>query len=208
MHAVAADRFGPAIALRGRPTAPARLRLVSDSSDFAMLIVAIAERRDRQAFARLFEHFAPRVKAYLLKLGSGPETAEELAQETLLTVWRRSASFDPARAAASTWVFAIARNLRIDLARRERRPLPGEALANDSEVLQPDAELEAAQDARRVASALKGLTAEQAEVIRLAFYSDKPHSEIAEDLTLPLGTVKSRIRLAMSRLRAILEETE
>jgi RNA polymerase sigma-70 factor (ECF subfamily) len=182
------------------------LRDLTEPADFSGWILAIAEHGDRAAFSELFDHFAPRVKAYLLRLGTNPETAEELAQETLLTVWRRSASFDPARAAASTWIFAIARNLRIDLARRERRPLPGEESLVTGEVPQPDALLEAAQDARRVAAALSILPDEQAEAIRLAFFSDKPHAEIALDLALPLGTVKSRIRLAMGRLRALLED--
>ena len=173
--------------------------------DFSGLIMAIAQHGDREAFASLFNHFAPRVKGYLTRLGTTPEAAEELAQETLLTVWRRAAAFDPARAAASTWIFAIARNLRIDLARRERRPLPGEQPAPE-ETPRPDAELEAAQDERRVAAALAALPAEQAQAVRLAFFSDKPHAQIALDLSLPLGTVKSRIRLAMARLRILLEE--
>jgi RNA polymerase sigma-70 factor (ECF subfamily) len=204
MHVAAAVCLG---ALRPpRQAAGLPLRAVNDAVDYSSLILAIAERGDRQAFSRLFQHFAPRIKAYLLKLGAAPEAAEELAQETLLIVWRRSASFDPSRAAASTWVFAIARNLRIDLARRERRPLPGEDFHDAGESPRPDHLLEAAQDARRVAAALSALPEEQAQALRLAFFSDKPHSEIALDLRLPLGTVKSRIRLAMGRLRALLED--
>jgi RNA polymerase sigma-70 factor (ECF subfamily) len=178
---------------------------MTETRDLSALIVAVAERGDRDAFASLFNHFAPRVKAYLMKLGTTSEAAEELAQETLLAVWRRAAGFDPARAAASTWVFAIARNLRIDLARRERRPLPGEQPAPE-QAPRPDAQLATLQDERRVATALAALPAEQAEAVRMAFFSDKPHSEIALDLSLPLGTVKSRIRLAMGRLRILLEE--
>jgi RNA polymerase sigma-70 factor (ECF subfamily) len=141
-------------------------------------------------------------------MGAASETAEELAQETLLTVWRRAEAFDPGRAAASTWIFTIARNLRIDVARRERRPLPGEDLTEPASApVQPDAGVSALQDEDRIAAAIAALPLEQSQVVRLAFFADKPHSEIASDLALPLGTVKSRLRLAMAKLRALLEET-
>ena len=183
-------------------------RASSASPSLSGLIVAIAKRRDRDAFCLLFNHFAPRVKSYMLRLGATSETAEELAQETLLIVWRRAGSFDPNRAAASTWIFTIARNLRIDVARRERRPLPGE---DPSDVtlgpIQPDAGLSAVEDVDRIAAAIATLPCEQSEVIRLAFFADKPHTEIADDLSLPLGTVKSRLRLAMTKLRGLLEES-
>jgi RNA polymerase sigma-70 factor (ECF subfamily) len=176
-------------------------------NDFSAMITAIAERADRGAFAVLFNHFAPRVKSYLLRLGAGAEAAEELAQETLLTVWRRAASYDPAKAAASTWIFTIARNLRIDLIRRERRPelTDDPALVPEPEP-SPDRALQAVQEESRIAAAMALLPPEQAEVIRLSFFSDKPHSEIAGVLNLPLGTVKSRVRLAMLRLRQLLED--
>ncbi len=170
-------------------------------------IQAIAERGDREAFAALFEHFAPRVKSYLLRLGASPELAEELAQETLLTVWRRAAAFDAARAAASTWIFTIARNLRIDAARRAHRNFATDDPTDEAPApVAPDETLSALQDETRIGAAIAALSAEQSQVVRLAFFSDKPHSEIAEDLALPLGTVKSRLRLAMSRLRAMLGE--
>ena len=217
MHALALDSTHPAIILAPRAVrrggAGAR-RMIGVGSGFpaatvpgpSALIVAIAERGDREAFAQLFNHFAPRVKSYLLRMGTAPEAAEDLAQETLLTVWRRAASFDPARAAASTWIFTIARNLRIDVARRERRPLPGEDWAEAGQgPVTPDAGLAALEDERRIAAAIASLPAEQLQVVRLAFFSDKPHAEIAVDLALPLGTVKSRLRLAMAKLRALLE---
>jgi RNA polymerase sigma-70 factor (ECF subfamily) len=119
-------------------------------------------------------------------------------------VWRKARAFDPAQAAASTWIFAIARNLRIDVARREARPLPGETPLID-EPPSPGARLEAAQDERRLAVALAALPYEQLQVVRLAYFSDQPHTEIADDLSLPLGTVKSRMRLAMAKLRAMLD---
>ena len=179
---------------------------VSSAARMSGLVGAIAANGDRDAFAALFSHFAPRVKSYLLRLGATPEAAEEMAQETLLSVWRKAAAFDPRRAAASTWVFTIARNLRIDALRRERRPM-GQDLADASpQPATPHAAMAALQDEARIDRAIAGLSAEQAQVVRLAFFSDKPHSEIAGELGLPLGTVKSRLRLAMGRLRALLEE--
>ncbi len=170
---------------------------------FAELIAAIAARADRSAFAALFGHFAPRVKSYMLRLGAPPPLAEELAQETLLTVWRKAGAFDAAKAAPSTWIFTIARNLRIDAARRERR---GGQTADDPTdeppaEPSPDAQLVATQSEGRIRRALQRLPPEQAQVVRLSFFSDKPHAEIAAELDLPLGTVKSRLRLAMGRLR-------
>ena len=172
---------------------------------FAEMIAAIAQRADRAAFASLFDYFAPRVKSYMLRLGAEPRQAEELAQETLLTVWRKAAAFDPTRAAASTWIFTIARNLRIDALRRERRPDP-ELDPSEAPEAEPTPTPPWSPPNPRAACriALLSLPAEQAEVIRLSFFSDKPHSEIAAELGLPLGTVKSRMRLAMGRLRDLL----
>ena len=152
------------------------------------------------------------MKSYLLRLGAPPEMAEELAQESLLTVWRRAGAYNPAVAAASTWIFTIARNLRIDLARRAARaiqvqdPLEDLAPVAASDHATPDAALIAVQDEARIRRAMATLPDDQAKVIRLAFFADKPHSEIARDLGLPLGTVKSRLRLAMARLRALLDD--
>jgi RNA polymerase sigma-70 factor (ECF subfamily) len=179
-----------------------------DSAALSASIVRIAEHGDREAFAGLFSYFAPRVKSYLLRLGAVPEAAEELAQETLLTVWRRAASFDPDRAAASTWIFTIARNLRIDLSRRDGRAPPLDDPSNfNPGPPEPDEALVAGEDQKRIAEALASLPPEQAQVINLAFFADKPHSEIAGELGLPLGTVKSRLRLAMARLRSALGES-
>ena len=172
------------------------------------LILAIARRQCRASFAALFSLFAPKLKSYLIRHGCRPEQAEELAQEALLTVWRKAAYFDPARAGASTWIFTIARNLRIDAVRRERRPDD----LRDDPALEPlpepaaDVVIAAQERDGQLRRALKDLPEEQAQVVRLSFFSDKPHSEISVELGLPLGTVKSRLRLAMARLRAALED--
>lgn len=171
------------------------------------LVLAIAQTRDRAAFADLFNAFAPKVKGYLMRQGLPGTEAEELAQETMVTVWRKAELFDPARAAASTWIFRIARNLRIDALRREGRAaayrldLTDEPDAPET----PEAGHLARQRDARLRAELSRLPASQIEVLRLAFFQDRPHSEIAEALGLPLGTVKSRIRLALDRLRRALE---
>jgi RNA polymerase sigma-70 factor (ECF subfamily) len=175
----------------------------------ADLIEAIAAVQDRAAFARLFRHYAPRIKAFLMRGGTDPEVAQEVAQETLIRVWRKAASFDRRRASAATWIYAIARNKRIDLARRSSRP----AIEADDwlAVFAADAEdadksVLAGQTYSRVKELLDDLSAEQLQVIRKAFFEDKTHSVIAQELGLPLGTVKSRIRLALGRLREKLEK--
>ena len=171
------------------------------------LIHAIATRADRAAFTALFMRFAPRIKAYLLQRGLDRGMGEELAQEVLLTVWRKAAQFDPSRASAAAWMFTIARNLRIDAARRTQLAWPTLDPADEPpEVPTADAILAAEDRGARLGEALAALPAEQAEVIRLAYFDDRPHADIERVLGIPLGTVKSRLRLALSRLRGVLED--
>jgi len=176
--------------------------------DAEELILSIARERDREAFARLFDSFAPRLKNYLVRQGARPAEAEEFVQEAMVAVWRKAEQFDPARASAATWIFRIARNLRLDAVRRDRlsdawRPDLSDA-PDPPET--PEGLTAAGQRDARVRLALAGLPPEQLDVLRMSFFHDRPHAEIAEALRLPLGTVKSRIRLALQRLRASLEE--
>ncbi len=174
------------------------------------LMAAVAERRDREAFVQLFELFGPRVKAYLVRQGADWNAAEDLTQDVMLTVWRRANLFDRSKAGVSTWVFTIARNRRIDSLRRARRP----EIDADDPALVPDPDdsaddvVHAAQRRERLHAAVAQLPEEQAELLRLAYFEDKSHSLIADELSLPLGTVKSRLRLAMVKLRAALETLE
>ena len=187
----------------GRPS-----RMTPDAQTHDRLIEAVALRRDREAFAQLFDYYAPRLKAYLMKAGAPAGAAEDFAQDAMLTVWRKAELFDARKARASTWIFTIARNRRLDALRREARPLPGPEIELEAEApAPPDQTLAAAQDADRIRDALARLKPEQAQVLHLAFFLDHPHSEIARRLDLPLGTVKSRIRNAMIRLRLLLEPT-
>jgi len=172
------------------------------------LITAIARSGDRAAFAALFDHFAPRVKGLLMRGGAQAELAEEVAQETLLAVWRKAALFDPAKASASTWIATIARNLRIDIARRETRSRLSQVyeILDEEAPEQPDAMLSGAERDARVRAAMTHLSPDQYRVVELAFIEGFSHQDVADRLAIPLGTVKSRLRLALSHLRGRLED--
>lgn len=178
------------------PSIPELNRLLGD----------IAENRSRAAFAELFGHFAPRIKGFIMRSGASEELAEEIVQETMVTVWTKAAQFDAARAGASTWIFTIARNKRIDILRRVSRPEPDP----EDPMFQPDPPMsgeeftQSREDQVRVRAALEHLPPEQVEIVRLSFFDSLTHSEIAERLSLPLGTVKSRLRLSFRKIRSAL----
>jgi RNA polymerase sigma-70 factor (ECF subfamily) len=192
-----------------RPDAiPVVVPLVESAEPPEVLLRAVAERHDRQAFLGLFRHFAPRIKAYLRRQGTDAALADDLAQEVMLKVWSRAAAFNAAKASAATWIYTIARNTQIDAFRRARRPevdVDDAVLVADASPL-PDDAMALEQRARRVRDALANLPAEQARVVRMSFFFHKAHAEIAQELDLPLGTVKSRLRLAFGRLREALRE--
>ncbi|MDM7932579.1 sigma-70 family RNA polymerase sigma factor [Tabrizicola sp.] len=172
-----------------------------DGTDWAGLLIQVRDRQDRAAFAQLFRHFAPRVKAFLMKSGAGAALAEECAQDVMATLWQKAHLFDPARASVSTWVYTIARNKRIDALRKDRRAEPEELdWGPEPEPDQAEA-MEAQQDTERLGQALAQLPEKQRALIERAFYGDLSHSEIAAETGLPLGTIKSRIRLALEKLR-------
>lgn len=182
------------------------------SEELNRLAEAVARSADRQAFAALFKHFAPRVKTYLVRLGTSDGLAEELTQEAMVLVWRKAASFDAARASVSTWIFTIARNLRVDHFRRLGNRIvdaqePDADEAPDSRP-QPDELLLIHQREAGLRQALDKLPAEQAQALRLSFYEEQPHAQIARELGIPLGTVKSRVRLAVLHLRRLLDGLE
>lgn len=174
----------------------------------AQWVEAIALRQDRQAFIALFEHFAPRLKGFLISGGAGLEQVDEIVQEVMLVVWRRAGSYRPDRAAVSTWIFTIARNRRIDRIRRTRRPAldPEDASLRPAQDPAPDDASAQRRRADRLRAAMETLPEEQAAVIRRAWLEGIPQAQVAAELGLPVGTVKSRLRLAMSRLRSVLEE--
>jgi RNA polymerase sigma factor (sigma-70 family) len=186
---------------------PAKGSYMADTSEEALasLILKIGTDRDRDAFAQIFRHFAPRIKGFGLKQSSDGALAEELVQETMLAVWRSAKTYDSARSSAATWVFTICRNKRIDLFRRRSRAEPDQAEQEwESEPTQHRF-AEVSADFRRTRKLMNDLPKEQSQVLAMSFLEEKPHREIAAQLGLPLGTVKSRIRLALTSLRQGME---
>lgn len=172
----------------------------------ALLVLDVAQKRDRTAFATLFEHFAPRIKTLLMRSGSTPSAAEELAQEAMLMVWRKAELFDPDRASAAAWVFTIARNLKISSHRGGSPALHTfDPNFGAQDPPQPDTILSGLEDARLVRAAMRALTPDQARAIEMAFFHEQTHTEISQALGVPLGTIKARIRFGMIKLRAIIE---
>lgn len=163
-------------------------------------MLSVRDRRDRNAFVLLFDYYAPRLKGFLMKSGTSAEAAEEVIQDVMLTVWRKAAQFDPHKSQVSGWVYQIARNRHIDLLRKTKRPLPeelGEVETEDdaSQIIALE------QEARQLKRALGRLKQEQREVIERAYLGELTHQEISKETGLPLGTIKSRIRLGLDRLR-------
>ncbi|CAH0338911.1 sigma-70 family RNA polymerase sigma factor [Rhizobium sp. CECT 9324] len=187
---------------------------MSDSADdiaqrnFSKLLAAVGRDRDVEAFEQIFKHYSPKIKAYMAKLARDGQMAEELMQETMLAVWNKAAQFDPLRGNVSSWIFTIARNQRIDAFRKERRPTfdPTDPAFVPDDVPAADVEYEGRQEADRLRRAMETLPPEQLELLKMSFYKEASHSAIAAELGLPMGTVKSRIRLAFAKLRAALEQ--
>lgn len=174
---------------------------------FADLAARVANDRDKQAFAELFHHFAPRVNAFLIRLNLDNGSAEEMTQEIMVTLWNKAHMFDPAKSSLPTWIFRIARNRRIDAVRRQKTAQldPHDPMLLPSEPEHADVGIDAVTREARVREALEGLPEDQVKLIRLAFFTGMSHSQISKETGLPLGTVKSRIRLAFNRLRGVLE---
>ena len=183
------------------------LKQAVKDKELTYLISRIAGFKDKAAFSDLFKLVGPRIKGYLMKLGSSDVAAEDLLQEVMLTVWRRSETFDRSKAAVSTWLFTIARNKRIDMLRKEIRPQldPLDPMLSPNQEASADDIYGSNQEAMKISKAIEQLPVEQSVLIKMTYYEDKSHSIIANELKMPLGTVKSRIRLASTRLRKLLE---
>jgi RNA polymerase sigma-70 factor (ECF subfamily) len=185
-----------------------RVRITPGTILMADFLQRIAERGDVEAFRKLFQSYAPRVKSYMMRQGADANTAEELAQETMLTVWRKAGLYSGEKGSATTWIFTIARNLRIDRLRKELTwvALPEGHNEEASTDALPDDVLAEQERKVRVQRALAELPADQLEVVSLSYIEGMSHSEIAERLGLPLGTVKSRMRLAYQKIRELVED--
>jgi RNA polymerase sigma-70 factor (ECF subfamily) len=169
-------------------------------------LIAVRDHRDRAAFAALFDYFAPRLKGFIMRSGASAHKAEEVVQDVMLTIWRKAGQFDPHRAQASAWIYQIARNRQIDIARKEHRPMPEELKIEPNQ--EPDASqiLGLEQEVDHLKQALADLKPEQREVIEQAYLGEMSHQEISNQTGLPLGTIKSRIRLGLNRLRHELKD--
>ena len=185
------------------------LKPAAKDQELTTLINLIAIEKDKSAFSSLFKLVGPRIKGYLMKLGSNDIVAEDLLQEVMLTVWRKADTFDRNKAAVSTWLFTIARNKRIDMLRKEIRPQldPNDPMLTPNQEESPDNVYDSKQESIKITDAIKMLPEEQSKLIKMTYYEDKSHSIIAKELKMPLGTVKSRIRLASTRLKKLLEGT-
>ena len=174
------------------------------------LMARIAAHKDRAAFQALFQHFGPRIKAVMMRSGSEEALAEDLVQDVMMTVWRKVHLYAPDRGSVSAWIFAIARNARINHLRKgSSRPYEDvETVELVSEEPGGEETTLLNQRARSVHSALKELPGDQRQILELAYGEDLSQSEIAEKLSLPLGTVKSRMRLAYAKLRGRLEAVQ
>jgi RNA polymerase sigma-70 factor, ECF subfamily len=178
----------------------------ADLSQQTIWMIAVRDRRDRTAFSALFDHFAPRLKGFIIRSGASPHQAEEIVQDVMLTLWRKASMFDPHRAQVSAWIYQIARNRQIDIMRKENRPMPEELKEDpDSE---PDASqiLALEQETGQLKRALERLKPDQRHIIEQAYLGELTHQEISTNTGLPLGTIKSRIRLGLERLRHELKD--
>jgi len=175
----------------------------SERDRLADCIELIATQRSRPAFVQIFEFFAPRLKSYLVRLGSDAYSAEEIMQEVMLNVWRKAEQYDRNQASVSTWIFRIARNRRIDSLRRMAKPEldPNDPMLQPAPLETPDISVNRVQMEKEVRRHLESLPEEHLVLLKAAFYEGLSHSQIAKRLDLPIGTVKSRIRLAFQKLR-------
>ncbi len=210
-------RFAPRPGLQPGATRPSLtgmnqvVAFEREMDPWTLRLQAVARDRDRQAYGELFRHFAPLLKSFALSTSgmSSNALAEELVQEVMLKIWNRAATFDAAKASATTWIYTLARNCRIDLLRRKFR-VQEEVDVDElwdfgtnpdelhDELYQKRIEVE-------IRDSLRALPIEQRQIIAKVYMEGKSHSEVAEELSLPLGTVKSRIRLAMSKLKVMLQ---
>ncbi len=176
-------------------------------SDQTVWMLAVRDDRDKQAFAQLFDFFAPRLKGFIMRSGASSAEAEDIVQDVMLSVWRKAASFDPHRAQVSSWVYQIARNRQVDVLRKTRRPVPEELTQETATEVDSVQIIALEQEASKLRDALSTLSEDQREMVEKAYLGELSHSEIQAETGLPLGTIKSRIRLGLERLRHELKGT-
>ena len=184
----------------------------ADDQDWPALLARVAQHGDRDAFRKIYSYFAPRIKAYAINQGFG-QHAEVLVQEVMTNVWRNADKYSEALASVSTWIFTISRNQRIDLLRKMNRT-KAEVVIETEELWQipmEDTTVRSIQNAsteKCIRESIDTLPEEQMIAVRKVYYEGKTHQEVAEELTIPLGTLKGRLRLSLKKLRVMLEATE
>lgn len=179
---------------------------MSDYSEMTRLMLDVRDRRCKTAFGKLFDHFAPRLKGFVMRSGMEASAAEDVVQDVMLNLWRKAHLFDPARAEVSGWIYQMTRNRQIDVLRRENRPVP-EDLPLPEEVEDAEAATALSQEAAALRQALGSLSPAQREMIERAYLGELSHAEIQTQTGLPMGTIKSRIRLGLEKLRHKLKDT-
>jgi len=167
------------------------------------LVEAVARHKSREAFAELFDKYAPKVRFFAMKMGADGSAADEVVQEAMLAVWRKADTFDPSKASFSTWLYTVARNKRITMLRKTPAPGvdPEDPAYEPSEDATQDDHIEATENQEKLNLAISKLPGDQEKIVRMSFFEGKAHQEISGELKLPLGTVKSRSRLALAKLR-------
>ena len=178
-----------------------------NEDDLSSYLQDIVDNQDKASFACIFKYFAPRLKSFFVKLGCSESQAEEIIQEVMIAVWTKAGTYDKSKSSVSTWIYTIAKNKRIDKIRKEKKHFTvdsDEGLEIPTPSKQED-ELHSSEISVKIADTLKFLPAEQAELLKLSYFYEKTHTDIANDLKLPLGTVKSRIRLALSKMKNLVE---
>lgn len=199
----------------GPTSSPAPGRAVGDDASMlpeticetTRLMLAVRDERSKQAFAKLFDHFAPRLKGFAIRSGVSSGQAEDVVQDVMLAVWNKAHQFDPQRADVSGWIYQIARNRQIDLFRRNQRPVPEELVPDETDTCDAEQILGLEQEVSALREALARLKPSQREIIEKAYLGELSHSEIQETTGIPLGTIKSRIRLGLEKLRYELKGT-
>ncbi|WP_044008704.1 sigma-70 family RNA polymerase sigma factor [Leisingera methylohalidivorans] len=170
-------------------------------SELTIWLLAVRDQRDRAAFGNLFDDLAPRLKGFVMRSGAAPALAEEIVQDVMLTIWRKAGLFDPHKAQAAAWIYQIARNRHIDIVRKENRPVPDELGEDPGLGADAGQILAMEQEAGHLKLAIEQLHPDQRDMIEKAYLGELTHQDISTQTGLPLGTVKSRIRLGLGRLR-------
>ncbi len=208
-HHVLEDGPSPARVDSGAERVRERSKVtVRDYAETTVWMLAVRDQRDKAAFGRLFDHFAPRLKGVICRSGLPAAQAEDIVQDVMLTVWRKSHMFDPGRAQVSAWIYQIARNRQIDVLRKERRPVPEELRPAENTDVDAAQILALEQETAALRQALNTLKPAQRTMVERAYLGELTHAEIEAETGLPLGTIKSRIRLGLEKLRHELKGTE